>query len=155
MYQENAPKGRGAFLPILGMITAGFLLLCLPHWIGWTQFVWVYELFILCGTVAGIYWLIRRRVCEYSYLIVGDEVVIRGRLGSRETIVAQCSGRDVVSFTPWSPQQASSVRLRGRSFGVFDKKQAWLLIYRDGEEQKGVLFQPSRRFVELLQQIIS
>ncbi len=156
MYEEKGPKEKKIFLFVLGLITLAFVLLSFPHWIGWTSFLWIYETAVLGALTVALYLLIRYLACEYSYILIDDEVVIVGKKRNAGAVfLASCKTRDIVCFEPYVANRDYGVSFKGHSFGVADRKRAYVLVYKSENGNKGCLFQPSEKFVKLLKQIIS
>ncbi len=160
MFEEIAPKRSGVFRNILLIIVSGFVLLSLPSWIpGLFAIPYVtaiYELLVFFVIGLLILRFLRGYAVEYKYSLVGSTLLIRSKIGSKETILAEISLNEAATLVPL-PEAADLIRqnrwdVRRISYGVSDKKAAYLLTFPSQNGHSALIFQPSQKFVEILKQ---
>ena len=157
MYSEVYISKKTSFLVILITVTVAFCLLSLPSWLGWESFKGIYELAVLLVTAVAVFAYIRRRFYEYTYIINGDIITVKLKIGSKETTECQLSLKDVVKV-------ASDVKMRelkredgvktvSRCNGDLFGTAGTCIVYNDSEKDgaSALIFRPSPKFTEILQ----
>ena len=159
MYEEAAPRKNGAFRDIFLIVLSAFLLLSLPNWIPFTipMMKAVYEFLVFAAAAIAIFCFLKKYAVEYRYCLLGATLYIKGKTGARESVFLAVPLESVTHFSPLKDARASLKAIGwkiGRvSMGVSDRNDAYLLTYVENGMEKAVVFQPSNKFVELLQQI--
>lgn len=163
MYDEVAPRRKGAFWQVLLIVTVGFILLSLPQWLSsffsslpYSRIIYEFAVFAL-GAVAVLS-LMRRYSVEYHYVLISSQFLIKAKTGTKESILANLEVDRMISLSrlPEASSDLTRLHLRPRkiSVGVSRPDQAYLLLYRVNDQTEGLIFQPSEEFVKLLQQKI-
>lgn len=163
MFEEVAPRPTGSFRSVLTIIGFGFVFLSLPDWLkNITDFFQipyvsaVYELLVFAGIGLLIFRFLRRYATEYKYVLTNTSLVIVSKMGARETIAAEATLSKMSRLIPFqnSVEYLREKKLSARkiSYGVSDKKRAYLLIHPRNNGNSALIFQPSEEFVELLKQ---
>ena len=164
MFEEIAPRRNGAFLYVFLTVVFGFVALSLPNWLEpyATPFdlpyaIAIYEFLIFAAMAMSILRVIRSFSVEYKYILLDATLTIKEKVGSRETSVQQVTITAKTELVPFSQGEALlrpyKHRLRRICYGVSDKKSAYLITFPKMEGDSVLIFQPSPKFVELLQQI--
>ncbi len=163
MYEEVAPKRRGAFRDIFLTVIFGFLLLSLPNWGSLLQSLFrfpyllgLYEFFVIASITLLIFRYLRNYGVEYKYSLIDDALIIRVGMGAREQIVVQAFITSASELIPYSESaevmRANRWNERKISYGVSDKKQAYLFTFPPNQGNSALIFQPSEKFVAILKQ---
>ncbi|MBO5248373.1 MAG: hypothetical protein J6B54_03635 [Clostridia bacterium] len=162
MFEEVAPKRKNAFRVVFLILLCGFILLSLPNWLSGLfalpYLKAVYEFLVFLGIALLIFRFLRFYGTEYKYSLADSVLVIRSRVGSRETVLAEIPLTGETRLVSFS--QAAEVLRENRTlprpvfYGVSDKKRAYLLTFPLQAGVYGVIFQPSDKFVEILQQLL-
>ncbi len=163
MYEEIAPKQSGVIWNILLIVGGGFLLLSLPNIVpapfAFPYVKAVYDFAVLCCLCFFVFRFIRRYSTEYKYRLDGHILTISGKIGAKETVYAELSLDGSVALKElWqmsTEEQKKYGNLKRISYGVSDKKKAYLLVHPMQNGDSAFVFQPSDEFVKVLQQIIS
>ncbi len=161
MFEEVAPKRTGAFRDVFLIILCGFVLLSLPNWIpvlfGLPLVKAVYEFLVFLGIVLLIFRFLRSYGTEYKYALVDSVFMIRSKVGARETIVAEINLTAESALIPLKDSEGllreNKYNKRKISYGVSDEKTAYLLTFPMQNGKSALIFQPSDKFVEILQQL--
>lgn len=165
MFEETSQKRNGAFRDVLIIIVFGFVLLSLPNWLGEFGTVFdypyvqaVYEFFVFLGISLLIFCFLRMHTVVYKYLIGDDNLVIRSKIGARETVVAEVHLSGACTLIPLAESGAlireRKWKERRISYGVMDRKTAYILTFPINNGDSALIFQPSPKFVEILKQIL-
>lgn len=157
MFEEVAPKRTGAFRDVFLIILCGLILLSLPNWIpllfGFPFVEAIYEFFVFLGIVLLISRFLRSYGTEYKYALVDSVFIIRSKVGARETVVAEVNLTKDSKLIPLK-DSADLKEKRRISYGVSDEKTAYLLTFPMQNGKSALIFQPSDKFVEILQQLL-
>lgn len=161
MFEEVAPKRTGAFRDVFLIIICGFALLSLPNWVS-ALFAFpyvkaIYEFLVFLGIGLLIFRFLRSYGTEYKYSLVDSVLTIRSKIGARETIVAQIYLSAESELIPLSEAneliRKNQWKKRRITFGVADKKMAYLLTFPIQNGNSALIFQPSDKFVKILKQL--
>lgn len=163
MFEETAPKRTGAFRSVLLIVVSGFVLLSLPDWVESlpTPFdlpyaTAIYELMVFLAVGLMIYRFMRAYAVEYQYSLADAVLTVRSKSGARITVVAEIpltgtselmpleDGEELIRNNRWKKREIS--------FGVTNKKEAFLLTFPPKNGISALIFQPSEKFVEILKQ---
>lgn len=164
MYEEIAPRRNGAFRAVFLVIVLGFVLLSLPDWVAPynTPFdlpyaVAVYELLLFVGMAVCVLRLVRRYSAEYKYTLVDATLTVKEKLGARETVVEQITVSGNSQLVPLAQAgeilEQCQIRPSKITYGVSDKNAAYVITFPPKNGKTALIFQPSAKFVEILQQI--
>lgn len=162
MFEEIAPKRTGAFRDVFLIVVGGFVLLSLPSWIPALFEIpylkAVYEFLVLLAVALFIFRFLRSYATEYRYVLADSVLTVYGKIGARETVLAEVHLTGEAVLIPLSegktiPGKQSEKPYR-YSYGVSDKKSAYLLSFPMQNGKNALIFQPSAKFVEILQQLI-
>ncbi len=162
MFEEVAPKRTGVFRDVVLIILCGFVLLSLPNWIPFLfGFPFVkagYDFLVFFGVGLLIFRFLRSHGTEYQYVLADSVLTVRSTVGGRETVVAEIHLTGESSLIPLK-DSADIFPLKGNdvrkiSYGVSDKKTAYLLTFPMQNGKSALIFQPSDQFVEILQQLL-
>ncbi len=163
MYEEVAPKPTGAFWNILLIVGGGFLLLSLPNVLpvlfAFPYVKAIYDFAVLLVLCLFVFRLICKYSTDYKYRLEESVLIVSGKIGAKETVYAEISMESAVYLRRLSEVDAAELKSYGRlhriSYGVSDKKSAYLLLYPMQKGHSALIFQPSDEFVKLLQQFTS
>ena len=162
MFEEIAPKRRGAFRDVFLIIVSGFVLLSLPSWFSSLfQIPYLkaaYELVVLVGIGLFIYCFLRTHATDYRYVLVDDVLTIYGKSGARESVLIRVKLTEGTTLTKLSESKVcleeNGLKARNIAYGVSQKSKAFLLLFPLQNGNQGLIFQPSEQFVEILQQLL-
>lgn len=164
MYEELAPRRNGAFRDVFLVVLVGFVILSLPDWLEPYNTVLdlpyataIYEFFVFFAMGLGVYSLIRLYSAEYKYTLVDSTLTVVEKIGARETVVAQLTVTGESRLIPLTEAgeyiKENNIKPRKISYGVSDKNRAYLITFPMKNGKNAMIFQPSVKFVEILQQI--
>lgn len=163
MFDEIAPRRKGAFFSIFFIVVSAFLLLSLPHWISpYTDFFRLpfaltgFELCVFLLLTFCVHRFLRTYSAQYKYSLLYNSVSVVRRIGSRsETLVCVALGDDFL-FVPYADRKSLSCEIpkipRKHRYGISELKKSYILVGRQGNEEFAMIFQPSEKFVEILLQ---
>ncbi len=162
MFEEVAPKRTGAFRDVFLIVVSGFVLLSFPNWLpvlfDFPYWKAVYEFMVLVGVGILIFRFLRSYATEYRYVLVDDVFTVIGKTGARETVLVRAnltSESALIKITDAKKNLEDwGLAPRRISYGVSKKNSAYLLTFPLQSGKKGLIFQPSEQFVEILQQLL-
>ena len=164
MLEECSPRRKGAFCAVVFIVFAGFLILSLPEWIAKYDTVFdlpyvtsVYQLSVFVFITLMVLWFLRRYAVTYQYVLADGVLSVKEKNGGRETVVFRAALTADSKVIPYA-DGGDVIRKNGRkeyriSYGVSDHKKAYLVTFPENAENSALIFQPSDKFVKLLQQI--
>lgn len=165
MLQEVAPKRRGAFFAVFLIILFGFVILSLPEWVAKydTPFdlpyvTSLYQLLVFVFVALLILWFLRRYAMIYQYALADGVLTVREKSGAKETVVFYATvtaDSKVLPYADGAEELCKNGWKESRiSFGVSDKKNAYLVTFPANQGNSALIFQPSDEFVKKLQQLV-
>lgn len=162
MFEETAPKRSGAFRDVFLIIVGGFILLSFPSWIpalfGFPYVKAIYEFLVILAVAIIIFRFLKSYGTEYRYVLLDSVLTVYGKTGARETVLAEVRLTEDSRLIPLSEAKESlkkqPEKISRISYGVSDKKSAFLLSFPLQNGKNALIFQPSPQFVEILQQLI-
>lgn len=160
MYEEIAPRRTGVFRDVFLIVLSGFIMLSLPNWIPvlfevpYLKAIYEFLVFIAIGLL--IFRFLRSYGTEYKYTLVDSVLVIRSVVGKRETVIGEFRLNGSCRLIPAKEGETflreNQIRPGKISYGVSDRKSAYLLIFPMQNGKNALIFQPSQKFVEILKQ---
>lgn len=158
MYEELAPKRSGAFRNVFLIVLCGFIFLSLPGWIpSLFDFPYgkaIYEFLVILFVVLLIFRFVRSYGTEYKYALMDSVLVIRTKSGNKETVVLEATLTKDSQLIPYPDAKQAGKTEKVFSYGVSDKSTAYFLTFPMQNGKSAVIFQPSQKFVEILQQLL-
>lgn len=160
MYEETAPRRTGVFRDVFLIVLGGFVLLSLPNWIpvifGFPYVKAIYEFLVFVAIGLLIFRFLRFYGTEYKYELKDSVLVIRSVAGKRETVIGEFRLNETCKLIPLKEGETflreNQLRPGKISYGVSDRKTAYLLIFPMQNGKKALIFQPSQKFVAILKQ---
>ncbi len=158
MYEEIAPKRVGAFRNVFLIVLCGFVFLSLPGWIpklfDFPYVKAIYEFFVLLSVGLLILRFLHSYGTEYKYILVDSVFMIRTKSGAKETVVLEATLTRDSELIPYLDAKQAGKTVKVFSYGVSEKNTAYLLTFPMQNGKSAVIFQPSHKFVEILQQLL-
>lgn len=142
---------------ILVLVTAAFCLLSLPSWLGWKDYVGIFELAVLIALAFAIYAVIRQSFYQYTYIINEDVVAVRLKIGSKESVICRLLINNIVKVSvdekAGAIRRNDGVRKISRCNGDILGTSGTCIVYNEEEtgETCALIFRPSEKFTEILQ----
>ena len=112
---------------------------------------------MLIAAAVAVFAYIRRRFYEYTYIINGDIITVKLKIGSKETTECQLRLKDIVKVTFDAKMSAlkkddgvkTFLRCNGDLFGT----AGTCIVFSEPEKEGAcaLIFRPSAKFTEILQ----
>ncbi|HBU13245.1 MAG TPA: hypothetical protein DEB31_11185 [Clostridiales bacterium] len=135
MYAEELKHKKigdiiGIFIT-LGMVAAIFVVVMLVGALQvWLNAYWLQ--FVLYGiAIVGTYFMFKKWIIEYIYLIEKDRITFGRRIGKREKEVLFVPFREIISFGPYTKME-EKIGEKKRFKYTFKKKDSWFVIHCTG-----------------------
>lgn len=154
LYFDEIHKGgkdTKSMLIKAGIIAGGILLLLIFGFLTFTQFGQFAFLFF-CGTIFGMYYLLKYRSKEYEYIFTNGEIdidIISGRISRKRCCTIKPQDVEVIakySDEEYKKQQRSVVKTLDLSSGI--KEKCYILVVNLNHTKMMLIISPSERLIE-------
>lgn len=163
MYEEIAPRRRGAFRSVFLTVLVGFVALSLPNWLSSFETVFqlpyaagLYQLAVFLLITLLVLRFLRRYSVEYRYKIVDTVVTVTEKVGARQNIVFQGTLSAESRVLPLRDGkkilEEKGLRLSRVGYGISDPGKATLVTFPTNPSASVAVFQVSEQFVEIMSQ---
>lgn len=155
MYKETVkPVGKTVFY-VIGIVGAALLLTCIAD-LAITYYKLPYRSLFQLGVLAivgvGVYILIRNILSDYSYSIVGEELLIMAKLGNHEWVVArpQLDQIKLVAFHTSPALQQYKAQARYNAKKSFFSSNTYICVFMQDGKLNMLKFEPSGKLLSIL-----
>ena len=151
---SNKPK-KSAVLPIAGVVILSFVLLSFASALNIESFRWALEVAVLVAAVAAVYYILRKN-SEFCSEMVGDNLVIKQKMGNSERFVFAVEISNIHRLVPQNEveveRSALGVKAMARYHAASAESTVWGLVYYDTTYkcEKILTFAPSEELLEVL-----
>ncbi len=160
MSTNNSEKKVDNKKRLLGFAAAGLLALAaivvcsILQSLNISGFVWLYQLIIIIACVAGIYFIIRNFIYEYSYTFSKDHFIIHQLVGSRDNVLFAVAYDDILGYAPLSTLKADPEKIKklDKFYVPSSNLEIFYLKYHDinADCDKILTFKPSAAVLDKL-----
>ncbi len=155
MYKETVkPVGKTIFF-VIGIVGAALLLMCIAD-LAITYYKLPYRSLFQLGVLViigvGAYILIRNILSDYSYSIVGEDLIITAKLGNHEWVVArpQLAQIKLIAFHTNPALQQYKAEARYNAKKSFFSSNTYICIFLEDGKLNQLKFEPSEKLLGIL-----
>lgn len=152
MYKERIQNNRNPIMLILALVGALFLTVAILDLLIKYAMVRDVLLFLLLGY--AIFFLARYYLCTYQYAVIGNDLIFHRIVHGRERLVLNISIADLIGLYPYgSPKLEPYKKSKKYTLCVNKRrKQQYVGVFQVNNTPVRVVFEPTAKFVEIIQQ---
>lgn len=147
---NKGTSGNKGFMLIVMVSASVILLSTIIGYIQNTFGIRHLEYIIYAGLIVFSIFLMRKYITEYRYSFFDDEIIIEKMLGNRITPVANIRTWNIQHFGKFSDSDWKDENLKVDFYDV-ERKDASVMVCKDHNGMRAIVFNPSVEFVDQLQ----
>ncbi len=151
---SKGTSGSKGLILIIAVAVTVILLSMLVGYIQTTFGIAHMEYLIYIGLIILGVVLIRRYITQYRYSLFDDEIIFERIIGKKETPALVLRMWEIKGVKSLDEVENKDLDERNILRLNVERKDAWLILYEKDEESNGVIFNPSREFIEQLKKTL-